>query len=142
MSSLVTLDTATTIAASRSSASFDSGGLVRRALFQLDVTLADTDAGDTLDVYIQHSPDGGTTWFDFVHFAQFLGTSAAAKRMAEWHGDQKHSADEYAPATETLGAGVVKHGPIASLWRVRSVVVDADADASFSFTVKALLRSV
>src|SRR5260370_39600997 len=26
--------------------------------------------GGTLDVFVQASPDGGTTWFDVVHFAQ------------------------------------------------------------------------
>ena len=46
-------------------------------VFLLNVTNADTDANDTLDVYIQESPDGGTTWNDIAHFAQILGTTAA-----------------------------------------------------------------
>lgn len=33
--------------------------------------------GDTLDVYIQFSPDGGTTWVDYAHFAQQAAAAAA-----------------------------------------------------------------
>ncbi len=49
------------------------------ALFQLDVTAAATEVGDLLDVYLQHSFDGGTTWDDFVHFTQVLGDGGAKK---------------------------------------------------------------
>lgn len=35
--------------------------------------------GGTLDVYLQTSPDGGTTWFDWLHFPQ-LGAGASAVR--------------------------------------------------------------
>lgn len=33
--------------------------------------------GGTLDVYIQFSPDGGTTWVDYAHFAQQAAAAAA-----------------------------------------------------------------
>jgi hypothetical protein len=33
--------------------------------------------GGTLDVFIQGSPDGGTTWADVVHFAQLASGAAA-----------------------------------------------------------------
>lgn len=32
--------------------------------------------GDTLDAYIQYSPDGGTTWVDYAHFAQQAAAAA------------------------------------------------------------------
>lgn len=32
--------------------------------------------GGTLDVYVQHSPDG-VTWYDYVHFTQAAGGAAA-----------------------------------------------------------------
>jgi|SRR5579885_1167592 len=36
--------------------------------------------GGTLDIYIQISPDGGTTWIDYIHFAQLAaGASAVTK---------------------------------------------------------------
>jgi hypothetical protein len=33
--------------------------------------------GGTLDVYLQHSPDGGVTWYDYAHFAT-VGAAAAS----------------------------------------------------------------
>jgi hypothetical protein len=38
-------------------------------------------AGGTLDVYVQESLDGGTTWFDVCHFPQ-LASGAAAIRYS------------------------------------------------------------
>lgn len=37
--------------------------------------------GGTLDVYVQTSPDSGTTWFDYIHFPQ-LAAAAATIRYA------------------------------------------------------------
>jgi|SRR5580692_861260 hypothetical protein len=34
-------------------------------------------SGGTLDIFIQASPDGGTTWVDIVHFAQLASGAAA-----------------------------------------------------------------
>lgn len=39
--------------------------------------------GGTLDIYLQYSPDGGTTWVDYVHYAQLAaGASALLKTFA------------------------------------------------------------
>lgn len=38
--------------------------------------------GGTLDVHVQFSPDGGTTWVDFIHFPQLLGSASAVKYAA------------------------------------------------------------
>jgi hypothetical protein len=35
--------------------------------------------GDTLDVYLQWSPDAGTTWYDYAHFPQLAAGAAAIK---------------------------------------------------------------
>src|SRR5262249_6183355 len=32
--------------------------------------------GGTLDVYLQYSPDGGTTWVDYAHFPQVAAGAA------------------------------------------------------------------
>jgi len=37
--------------------------------------------GGTLDVYLQYSPDGGTTWVDYAHFPQLAAGAAAASRV-------------------------------------------------------------
>lgn len=33
--------------------------------------------GGTLDVYLQWTPDAGTTWYDYVHFSQLASGAAA-----------------------------------------------------------------
>lgn len=37
--------------------------------------------GGTLDIYLQGSPDGGTTWVDYAHFAQLAAGAAAIYRL-------------------------------------------------------------
>ena len=39
--------------------------------------------GGTLDVYLQTSHDGGTTWFDFAHAAQLAAGAAQVREV--WH---------------------------------------------------------
>lgn len=46
----------------------------KRAIAVLDITSI-TGTG-SLNVYLQHSPDGGTNWYDFGAFEQFVGTAA------------------------------------------------------------------
>lgn len=36
--------------------------------------------GGTLDIYLQMSPDSGTTWIDFLHFAQIAAAAAIIYR--------------------------------------------------------------
>jgi hypothetical protein len=105
------------------------------AVFLLNVTAAATDVGDTLDVYLQHSPDGGTTWDDFAHFTQVLGNGGAKKYLASWAHWVTAESEMKAPADGALAAGVLQ-GPVAATWRVKWVVVDAGTvNASFTFSV-------
>src|SRR5437762_13136844 len=56
----------------------------RAAAFFMEVTAAATLAGDTLDLFMQHSLDG-TSFDDFIHFTQVLGNGGAPKRViAQW----------------------------------------------------------
>lgn len=135
---------ATTLVASAArTASGNSGALTpfsrspKAVVFLLTVSAAATDASDTLDVYIQHSPDGGTTYDDFVHFTQVLGNGGAKKYIATWFRDITPESDMKAPADTALAAGVLQ-GPIGSTLRVKWVVVDSgNADQSFTFKVEA-----
>jgi hypothetical protein len=108
---------------------------LKALIFQLTVSTAATESGDLLDVYIQHSPDDGTTWDDFVHFTQVLGNGGAKKFIATWMRDVTPETEMKAPADATLAAGVLQ-GPISPTLRVKWVVVDAGTDnASFTFSV-------
>ena len=106
-------------------------------VFLLNVTNADTDANDTLDVYIQESPDGGTTWNDIAHFAQILGTTAAGKQQAIINCEAEPEIEVAAPADATMAVSTVRQGPVCSPIRVKYVIVDggSDADQTFTFAV-------
>jgi hypothetical protein len=56
-------------------------GAYKRLMILLNVTSKASVVGDTLDVYVDVSPDGGTTYVNAVHFTQLLGNGAAS---AEW----------------------------------------------------------
>ena len=117
---------------------------VRAATFWLELTNAATDAGDSLDVYLQHSYDGGTSWSDFVAFTQILGNGADTLNFeAQWSEDPSALTalvSEHAVTDATLSAGSVLHGPTGPDWRIKWVVVDGGAaNATFTFGVKARL---
>lgn len=107
---------------------------ITRATFLLVVSAAATDAIDTFDLFLQFSPDGGTTWQDFVHFTQVLGNGGAKKYLASWQAGIAPGTLMAAPTDGTLAAGV-RQGPIASAIRAKAVVVDADANASFTWSL-------
>lgn len=65
--------------------------------------------GGTLDVFLQTSWDGGTTWYDYAHFTQLAAGAAAIKHA--WHVSR---ASERTTIT-TVGsaaAGVIAAGTI------------------------------
>lgn len=110
-------------------------GRLKAALFFLSVTAAATESSDTLDVYVQHSPDDGTTWDDFIHFTQVLGNGGAKKFIASWTRDVTPESELKAPADGSLAAGVLQ-GPIAPTIRVKWVIVDSGTqNASFTFSL-------
>jgi hypothetical protein len=54
--------------------------------------------GGTLDLYLQTSPDGGTTWIDYVHFTQLAAAAAATTKR---FGTTRH----VQPALTAVGTG-------------------------------------
>jgi hypothetical protein len=107
------------------------------AVFFLSVTAAATEVDDTLDVFVQASPDGGTTWDDVAHFTQVLGNGGAKKFLARWVREIAPTAAQAAPQDAAVAAGVAQ-GPHGPTWRVKWVVVNPGGGAaSFTFAVTA-----
>ena len=77
-------------------------GAYKSATVFLDVTVAATDAADTLDVYVEYSPDGGTVWDNLVHFTQALGNGGAMLSGAV--KQQLKDAFPYALLNDSYGA--------------------------------------
>lgn len=109
-------------------------GKYRQLQAALVVTAAATAAGDTLDVYIDTSPDGGTTLFNVVHFTQVLGNGGVKKFVA--------TLDPGSPGTAVIAvgadaaAGVVRPSMFCDWMQVRYTIVNGSAP-SFTFAVLA-----
>jgi len=105
------------------------------ATFLLSVTAAATEAADKLNVYVQSSADGGTTYDDFIHFTEVAGNGGAVKHIAIVNFRASPTSSLHTPNDAALSAGV-NQGPVANDWRVKWVVTDASTDnASFTFSI-------
>ncbi len=112
----------------------------KEALILLDVTAAATAVDDTLDVYIDVSPDGGTTWVNVGHFTQVLGNGGTKKYVMALLADNPGASAVF-DVTSDASAGATRQIGIADRLRMRGVVVDpSGADASFTYAVKAFLK--
>ena len=107
-------------------------GMVNAMAFVLDVSAAATDAADTLDVKVQTKIDG-TNWLDVIHFTQVVGNGGTKRYIEKLMADVACAGFENAAA---LGAGNTRD-LLGDEWRVAYVQVDADTDASFTFSVTA-----
>lgn len=101
--------------------------------FLLDITAAATDAGDTLDVWVQTRIDD--TWVDVAQFTQHAGNGGAAKYVCK-------IAAGLAETTFTVAA-LATPGAVRNIlgdgYRVRWTITDAGTDnASFTFAVDAI----
>ncbi|MCL5436080.1 MAG: hypothetical protein M1275_03285 [Patescibacteria group bacterium] len=104
-------------------------GDMAAVVVKLNVTTVSV-TGGTLDVYIQTSPDGGTTWIDAAHFAQISASTANA---------------HFAIVPVAGGAGAVKGAVGAKTVSASNLgvpllgrfikVVGVVATAAFTFTV-------
>lgn len=110
-----------------------------RALCLCAFTAKGTDVGDTCDVYVDVSPDGGTTWLNAVHFTQALGNGTdAASEYAVLYANTPGV--DIVAVTSDAASAKVRPTLFGNALRARYAVVDAGAnDASFTFSVKAFL---
>lgn len=117
-------------------------GSYRHGTLFLDVTAAATDVGDTLDVYVQYSPDGGTTWDDYAHFSQVLGNGGTKQYVIPFN-IQGTPAAGHAPQTAGLAANSFRAGTdIGDRLRAYWVIVDDGGGASsFTFSLKGNFKS-
>lgn len=105
------------------------------ALFILTVTAAAAAAGDTLDVWVQHSWDEGTTFDDFIKFTQVLGNGGVLNHLAPWslYGGAPSAMHKAVVKTLVAGSSPIL-GPIGPVWRVQYTTATAGT-ANFTFGV-------
>jgi hypothetical protein len=73
-----------------------------------------TGTSPTIDIYVQTTPDGGSTWYDMVHMTQI--TAAVSKSLAQWArlGVSTQGTTTSTSGCSTLGSGLVSPLPILS----------------------------
>jgi hypothetical protein len=109
--------------------------IVVGAVFVLNVTAAAAGAGDTLNVYVQHSIDDGVLFDDFVSFTQVLGNGGVKKFRASWLMYGGSPTVPLGPLLDgTLAAGV-NQGPVGGTWRTKTVVVGGTAAFTYTLSV-------
>ena len=103
----------------------------KRFIILLDCTVCDTDATDTLDVYVDCLVSGAV-WVNAIHFTQRIGTDAATQEFAVL--DATNPGATVTDVTADAAAGAVRPGVFGSQMRARWTMVDAVTGA-FTFAV-------
>jgi len=90
--------------------------------------------GDTLDVYVQTSPDEGQNWYDAIHFPTIASGAAASSYAAPLSTATATSAPTQVGRnlSPALAAGAVVNGAFSDRMRL---VMAAGANASSSITI-------
>ncbi len=98
-------------------------GVVSKSLFwQVSVGAVPTGGSPTLDVWLQHSVDQGTTWRDLAHSIQFNGANNTSY-FASISGFAAGSAAILAASDASIAANTVVQGPYGDQLRMRWVFV-------------------
>jgi hypothetical protein len=106
---------------------------------QLAVSEAATDSIDTLDVYVDTSFDGGATFVNIGHFTQVLG-NGGAKTFVMSFCNANPGTSAVVNVSSDASAGSTRQIGFGSALRYRGVMVDADGDGSFTYSVIAFLK--
>lgn len=117
----------------------------------LNITAGGTATG-TLQLWIEDSPDGGTTWDDLVSSLTFaLGASPVTQRFFLVAEGAVPSVITTAAATnitqgsptttETLAAGSARQSAYGTLWRVREKITSpSGSPVGATYTITAVFR--
>ncbi len=98
--------------------------------------------GGTLDIYLQASPDNGTTWIDYAHFPQLAAAAAAINRVwvVSKSGQQTTLTAVGTGTSPALAVNTIVGGEWGD--RIRVVFVSgAGTTAGASQTIKLFLTS-
>lgn len=106
----------------------------------LDVTAAATDAGDTLDVYLDTSFDGGVTFVNIGHFTQVIGTGGAKRYIMSFKSAPIAASNSVLATADQAASAALQIG-FGDRFRYRAVEVNTStADSSFTFSLKLHLK--
>lgn len=107
----------------------------------INITASGTATG-TLQIWLEDSPDGGTTWDDLVSSNTFALGAAAVTQHFFVAGKIATSATQGgAAAIETLAAGTVRAGPFGNQIRVREKITSpSGSPVGATYTITAVVK--
>jgi hypothetical protein len=118
----VVLLPATTITADGTTAGSAHLGLDKynKALILLTISAKTMDASTTLDIYVQYSPDFGTTYDDIAHFAQVTNAAIGnGTYIMVLNSGTAGIADRATDDAATLAANNVRNQPWGDRMRIK-----------------------
>lgn len=107
------------------------GGERGRFLIVNAITASATEAGDTLDVYVDFSLDN-VTWYNAIHFTQQAGNGAARTEFAVL--DPANPGTSVINITSDAAAGAVRPALFGAYVRARWAIADVTTTGNQSHT--------
>ncbi len=115
------------------------GNLSEYESLDITVTIASNGSGGALDIYVQKSPDSGTTWIDCIHLPS-RANAAAAVVYDQTLTRQSTETTPVVTGTEVLAANTVVHGEFGDRLRFRAVAGSGTTTTGVAVTVKVMGR--
>jgi hypothetical protein len=133
----ITLLAAAAVSANGNSAPAVLGDVWTDVFGMINVSAVPAGGTPTLDVYIQTSPDGGTSWKDIVH-TQF--TTSALKRFFQIAGGAAGSTAILAASDAALAGETVVQGPWGDLLRVKWIFAAGGSTGAYTLAVQVVTK--
>jgi hypothetical protein len=125
----IALVPSTTVSANGTSTPVDGLSRLRDLFGGWEVSAVPTGGAPTLDVYLQTTFDGGTTWQDIAHY-QF--TTSAVKRLFSICGSVAGPTTSVAPSDAALSGDTVVQGPWGDKLRAKWVFAAGGSTGSYT----------
>jgi hypothetical protein len=106
-------------------------------VLQLSVTAVPAGGAPTLDIYAQHSVDGGTTWRDIAH-TQF--TTAAATRFAAISGEVTGGTAIIAASDAALAGETIVQGAWGDQFRLKWVFAQGGSAGNYTLNANVVFK--
>lgn len=118
----------------------DAMARFKKATFKCTVANKALAGGGTVNVFVQYSPDGGTSWDDLVSFTQITAAAFAnGTREAQISGNGAGFADRL-PTDGTLAAGTIRDIDFCDRLRVKVICAAMGVNDTVDISVEALLK--
>ena len=125
-------------------------GRIDSMCVQMNISNATATGGDHINMFIQHSVDGGVTWCDFIAFHDADDTTAGQLlQFALWNRNvldnagtaPTNTAVVFSQYDGSLTPGSVITGPVGDDWRLKWVLTGTTWTGDVAITARQILRT-